>query len=116
LTFATLILGIVALILVDRSRSASIFTAILRPNRALAIVLPIVTAMLAMVLLWKPALDLFGFAPLEPGFLAVPVGAGLGVLMALEAVKPIWRGALDWSARRRGMAAHKAAAAKTTLR
>ncbi len=65
LTFATLILGIVALILVDRSRSASIFTAILRPNRALAIVLLIVAAMLAVVLLWPPALEMFGFAPLN---------------------------------------------------
>ena len=116
LTFATLILGIVALILVDRSRSASIFTAILRPNRALAIVLPIVAAMLAVVLLWPPALEMFGFAPLKPAALAVPPIAGLAVLAALETLKPLWRWALVWSARRKVMAAQKAAAANSTPR
>ena len=40
LTFASLVLGIVALIFVDRSLSSSLITAIRRPNRALAVVLP----------------------------------------------------------------------------
>ena len=35
MTFASLVLAIVALILVDRSRSSSILTAVMRPNRAL---------------------------------------------------------------------------------
>jgi Ca2+-transporting ATPase len=81
LTFAALIFGIVALILVDRSRSSSILTAILRPNRALAVVLPVVVGLLSVTLFWQPARDLFGFAVLEPEFLAVPPLAGLAVLI-----------------------------------
>ena len=97
LTFASLVLGIVALILVDRSRSSSILTAITRPNRALAMVLPVVGILLAVTLLWEPARDIFRFAELDPAHLAVPPLAGLIVLLSLEALKPIWR----WSLRRR---------------
>ncbi len=96
MTFAALIFGIVALILVDRSRSSSILTAISRPNRALAIVLPIVGATLAVTLFWPPVRDLFGFAALEPASLAVPPLAGLAVLLVLEVLKPVWR----WAQRR----------------
>jgi Ca2+-transporting ATPase len=91
LTFAALVLGIVALIFVDRSLSSSIITAIRRPNRALAVVLPIIAGLLAVTLFWQPARDLFGFAALDPIFLAVPPLAGLAVLLLLEALKPIWR-------------------------
>jgi Ca2+-transporting ATPase len=94
MTFAALVFAIVALILVDRSRSSSIFTAITRPNRALAVVLPIVAALLAVTLFWPPARDLFGFAALDPAHLAVPPLAGLSVLLALELLKPIWRWAV----------------------
>jgi P-type Ca2+ transporter type 2C len=96
LTFASLVLAIVALILVDRSRSSSILTAITRPNRALAVVLPVVGVLLAVTLLWQPARDIFRFAELDPAHLAVPPLAGLLVLFSLEALKPIWR----WSLRR----------------
>lgn len=95
MTFAALVFAIVALILVDRSRSSSIFTAITRPNRALAVVLPIVAALLAVTLFWPPARDLFGFAALDPAHLAVPPLAGLSVLLALELLKPIWRWAVQ---------------------
>ena len=100
LTFASLVFSIVALILVDRSRSSSILTAITRPNRALAVVLPVVGAVLAVALFWQPARDLFGFAKLDPVHLAVPPLAGLAVLVVLEAIKPIWR----WSVRGDGTA------------
>ena len=91
LTFAALIFGIVALILVDRARSSSILTAITRPNRALAVVLPIVATLLAVTMFWQPARDLFNFAALETAFLAVPPLAGLAVLLVLEVMKPLWR-------------------------
>jgi Ca2+-transporting ATPase len=107
MTFAALVFGIVALILVDRSRSASILTAINRPNRALAIVLPLVGSLLAVTLFWQPARDLFGFAALEPAFLAVPPLAGLAVLVTLELLKPIWR----WAQRGAATATTTAAAA-----
>ncbi|WP_075213956.1 cation-translocating P-type ATPase [Mongoliimonas terrestris] len=90
-TFAALVFGIVALILVDRSRSASILTAISRPNLALAVVLPIVGGLLALTLFWEPARALFGFGALEPVALAVPPLAGVMVLVTLELLKPLWR-------------------------
>jgi P-type Ca2+ transporter type 2C len=94
LTFASLVLCILALILVDRSLSSSLITAIRRPNRALAVVVPIVACLLAVTLFWQPARDLFGFAALDPMSLVVPPFVGLTVLLALEALKPIWRRAV----------------------
>lgn len=94
LTFASLVLCIVALILVDRSLSSSIITAIRRPNIALAVVVPVVSCLLGVTLFWPPARQLFGFGALEPVFLAVPPLAGLVVLLVLEALKPIWRRAV----------------------
>ena len=64
LTFHSLVLCVVALIFVDRSVSSSIVTAIVRPNRALAYVLPVVTVLLAVTIFWSPARDLFGFGAL----------------------------------------------------
>ncbi|WP_207762362.1 cation-translocating P-type ATPase [Niveispirillum lacus] len=90
MTFAALVFAIVALILVNRSQSTSILTAITRPNRALAMVLPIVVAFLTVTLFWPSARKLFGFAALDPMYLAVPPLAGLTVLVMLELIKPIW--------------------------
>lgn len=95
LTFASLVLCIVSLILVDRSLSSSIITAIRRPNRALAVVVPAVAMLLAASLLWKPARDLFGFGALTPMLLVIPLLAGLAVLLLLEALKPIWQRAVS---------------------
>ena len=95
MTFAALVFGIVALILVDRSRSSSILTAITRPNRALAVVLPIVGLLLGAIFFWPVARDLFGFAALDPAHLAVPPLAGLAILVALEVLKPIWAWAVQ---------------------
>ena len=91
LTFATLVLCIVVLIFVDRSQSSSLVTAILRPNRALAVALPVVGVLLAVTLFWQPARDLFGFAALPPRFMAVPALAGVTLLLVLELLNPIWR-------------------------
>jgi len=91
LTFATLVFGVVALILIDRSNSNSILSSLLRPNKALAIVLPVVGAVLALTFFWAPARDLFSFGVLDGIWLAVPPLAGVGVLLVLEALKPLWR-------------------------
>ena len=91
LGFTSLVVGIVALILVDRAVTSSILTAILRPNRALAVVLPIVAGILAIALFWPPAQTIFGFAPLTGTWLALPLAVGLIVLVGLELVKPVWR-------------------------
>ena len=57
-------------------------------------VVPIVTLLLAVILLWQPARDLFGFGVLTPMHLVIPLLAGLAMLLALEALKPIWRRAV----------------------
>lgn len=89
LCFATLVLVIVALIAVNRTEGASPLEALLRPNRAFAVVLPLVGAMLAVVLLWGPAQSLFGFASLPAVSYVVPPLAALVVLLALEAAKAV---------------------------
>jgi Ca2+-transporting ATPase len=90
LTFFSLVISIVALIFVNRSNSASLFKAIRRPNRALAMVLPAVAAMLAVTLLWPTARDLFRFGPLHVDDLSLTFGAGLLVLVVLESLKWAW--------------------------
>ncbi len=92
LTFHSLVLCVVALIFVDRSVSSSIITAITRPNRALAFVLPVVAVLLAVTVFWAPARELFRFGALEAQLLVVPLGAGVTVLVVLELLKPVWRG------------------------
>ena len=91
LAFFSLVVAIVALILVNRSLSASLLTAFLRPNPALVWVLLVVIAMLGMTLLWPFARALFRFGPLHLDDLSVSLGAGFAVLLALEGLKPLLR-------------------------
>jgi Ca2+-transporting ATPase len=91
LTFFSLVLTIISLIFVNRSFSASVTTALRRPNPALAWVLLAVTTMLALTLLWPFAKGLFRFGPLHVDDLALSVGAGVFVLVALELLKPLFR-------------------------
>jgi len=93
LSFHALVLCVVALIFVNRSISSSIITAITRPNRALAVALPIVAVLLAVTVFWAPARDLFSFGALKPQWLVLPLGAGVLVLLILEMLKPLWRDA-----------------------
>jgi Ca2+-transporting ATPase len=87
LTFFTLVLSIVALIFVNRSFGASLVSALLRPNRVLVLVVVIVAGMLGLTLLWPFASTLFRFGPLHLNDLAVTAGAGLALLLILEAAK-----------------------------
>ena len=91
LSFFSLVMTIVGLIFVNRSFSASIVTAFTRKNNALKLVLAAVTALLGLTLLWPFAANLLRFGPLHLNDLAVTVGAGLVVLLALEFTKPIVR-------------------------
>ena len=90
LAFVTLVVCIVALVLVNRSFSASLASAFFRPNPALAGILAAVTLVLATALLWPPASSLFRFGPLHVGDLMITLGAGLLVLTVLELLKPMW--------------------------
>ncbi len=91
LTFFALVISMVALILVNRSASASLLKAIRRPNRPLLIVLPLVAVMLAATLLIPFVSDLFRFGPLHGDDLLITLGAGVVVLLVLEFIKPLWR-------------------------
>jgi Ca2+-transporting ATPase len=95
LAFFSLVLAIVSLIFVNRSFSASLITALRRPNPALALVLLAVATMLSLTLLWPFARGLFRFGPLHLDDLALTLGAGVLVLVFLELLKPLWRAQLQ---------------------
>ena len=89
LAFFSLVVVIVSLILVNRSFSASLLTALRRPNRTLAAVLIAVALILALTLLWPFANHLFAFGPLHADDLALTLGAGFIALLVLEIIKPL---------------------------
>ena len=90
LAFFSLVLTIISLIFVNRSFSASLITALRRPNSALALVLLAVATMLSLTLLWPFATGLFRFGPLHLDDLVLTLGAGILVLVFLELMKPLW--------------------------
>ena len=90
LVFTCLVLINMSLILVNRSFSASLVRAFLRPNKALWILLGSVLAVLAISLFWPPASTLFRFGTLHWDDLAVSVAVGFFSLLVLEAVKSRW--------------------------
>lgn len=91
LTFFALVLSFVGLIFVNRSFSASLLTALRRPNAVLAGMLGIVAVVLIASLAWPWLRDLFRFGPLHPDDLGLTAAAALVVLIVLELVKPLWR-------------------------
>ena len=91
LTFFSLVMAIVGLILLNRSFSASLLTALKRPNRALLLVFAAVLLMLAATLAWPFTRELFRFGPLHPEDLALSFGAGVLLLLLLEAAKGFYR-------------------------
>ncbi len=97
LTFFALILSIVGLILINRSFSASVWTAIRRPNPTLLWILLAIAAILALTLAWPLAADLFRFGPLHADDLALTVGAGVIVFACLDSLKLLRRA---WRTRR----------------
>lgn len=105
LTYFSLIIVIVSLILVNRSFSASLLTAVRRPNWVLAAVLTAVAIILALTLLWPVASKLFAFGPLHADDLALTLGAGVAALIVLELLKPLLRPSLPSQPRRNDLLA-----------
>jgi Ca2+-transporting ATPase len=87
LTFATLIIGVISLIFVNRSWSLNVFHALRSPNRAFWWVVSGAYGFLAAVL-YLPALrSAFRFAPLHPADIAICIGAGLISFLLIELLK-----------------------------
>lgn len=91
LMFTSLVLINASLILVNRSFSSSLINAVLRPNLFLWLLLIPVAVLLTTALTWPPAMQLFRFGPFHIDDLAVSLAAAIGVLLAMEAIKPLWR-------------------------
>ena len=87
LTFFALILAILGLILINRSFSASVWTAVRRPNPTLLWVLLTVAAILGLTLAWPVAAGLFQFGPLHFDDLALTAAAGVVVFAVLDVLK-----------------------------
>ncbi|MBM3598170.1 MAG: HAD-IC family P-type ATPase [Alphaproteobacteria bacterium] len=94
-TFSTLVAGNIGLILVNRSFSTSLVSALFRPNRALWLVIGVTTLVLSVALNWAPASQLFRFGPLQAVDVVICIASGAGVLLVLELVKPAWRRSLQ---------------------
>jgi P-type Ca2+ transporter type 2C len=87
LAFAALVAANLGLVLVNRSLSASVFAAFTRPNAALWWVVAATAAILAGVILFPPARELFHFGPLHGNDITVALAAGLIALLLLELAK-----------------------------
>jgi Ca2+-transporting ATPase len=96
LTFAMLVLCVISLILVNRSFSTSLATALRRSNATLVWILGAIVAVLALGLLVPSVRSLFGFGRLHAQGLAMAFAAAAIVLVALELAKKLWRSRLQF--------------------
>lgn len=90
-SFLALVLTNLALVLANRSFSASLAQAASLRNRALWVVIAVTAGMLAVVLYWPPARSLFRFGQLQAADLLFCAGLACLVLLVLEAMKSQWR-------------------------
>jgi Ca2+-transporting ATPase len=91
LTFFALIAQIVALILVNRSFSASLGQALTRRNSALLYVTTAIAIVTGLILLLPSAQSLLKFGSIAWSDMALAVGLGVSLLLMLEACKPLVR-------------------------
>lgn len=91
LTFATLVVAFLAVILVNRSWARSALSMFRARNAALRWVLLGTTGLLAIVLFVPAAQGLLHFAPLHPTDLALALGAGVMCVAWFEVVKLVRR-------------------------
>ncbi len=90
LVFTTLVILNMGLILVNRSFSASLINAILKPNRSLWILMVSVMTVLAVTVFWQPARLLFHFGEFHWSLFAISILASIVTLLILEAIKWQW--------------------------
>ena len=87
LAFAALVATNLGLVLVNRSLGDSVLAAFTRPNASLWWVVAATAAILAGVILFPPARELFHFGPLHGDDLTVALASGLIALLLLELAK-----------------------------
>ena len=87
LGFAAIVFGNLALILANRSRERSIAATLARPNPALWWIVLGTLAALAAVIYVPQAAEIFRFAPLEIGDVAIAIAAGAAGVVWFEIVK-----------------------------
>jgi Ca2+-transporting ATPase len=89
LVFFALVAQVLALILVNRSFSASLRQALVRHNTALRYVLAAVMAITAGILFWPRAQVLLKFGSITWTDMGLAVGLGVALLIVLEVCKPV---------------------------
>ncbi len=94
LTFVSLVLANLGLVLVNRSFDSSMRGALHGGNRALWWVSAVALLLLGLALTWEPARVLFRFGPLHVDDLAIAVASAAGLVVVLEGLKRFWRGRL----------------------
>jgi Ca2+-transporting ATPase len=87
LSFSTLVVGMVGLIIVNRSRTLNVIHALRSPNRAFWWVIAGALGFLAAVLYIPSLRNLFRFSILHPDDLLICIGAGLLSSLAIEWLK-----------------------------
>lgn len=90
LLFTSLVMMNMGLILINRSFSASVLTAILKPSRSLWILFISVSLILTIVINWLPARSLFSFGEFQWHLFAIAIMATLLTVLILEAIKSQW--------------------------
>lgn len=88
--FTSLVMMNVALILINRTFSASLLNAIFKPNRALLILISLVFSVLAITIFWQPARAIFDFGEFNWQLFIISLAASLGLLILLEGIKMLW--------------------------
>ena len=91
LAFATLVLGMLGLIFVNRSRSHNLWRALRLPNRAVWWVVGGALSFLAAVIYIPQTREIFRFAELDWSDFMIPLGAGALIVLCLEIAKVFWR-------------------------
>jgi P-type Ca2+ transporter type 2C len=97
LMFFALVAKILALILVNRSFSASLVDAIVRHNAALRYVVVAIFAITGVILFWPSAQELLKFGSVTWADMALAAGLGVTLLVVLEGCKPVMRRAFKRS-------------------
>jgi Ca2+-transporting ATPase len=91
LTFTTLVVATLVLILTNRSWSRSMFASMHTPNVALWWVMGGTLTVLALALVVPGLRELFQFVPLHPVDVALCLGAGLASVLWFEVLKRVQR-------------------------